>query len=218
MKRMRIAAVLVLLLAGSTTPALAGPILINGSFESGPPMGGNHDINIPQGSTAIVGWLVTREDIELLGPPWDVSDGFHAVDLDGYHPGGIEQIFATIAGEIYEVSFAMSGNPMGSPQVKWLRVSAAGAFADYAFDSSGQSESALNWQTNLFSFTASGSWTTLGFSSLSTDANASYGALLDDVRVSGPEPVSVPDPGSTLLLFGMGLVGLRACRKQWQYQ
>jgi hypothetical protein len=27
---------------------------------------------------------------------------------------------------------------------------------------------------------------------------------------------SVPDPGSTLLLLGMGLVGLRAWRKRWQ--
>jgi hypothetical protein len=26
----------------------------------------------------------------------------------------------------------------------------------------------------------------------------------------------VPDPSSTLLLFGMGLVGLRAWRKRWQ--
>lgn len=40
---------------------------------------------------------------------------------------------------------------------------------------------------------------------------------LDDIYLSPDNvPSPVPDPGSTLLLLGMGLVGLRACRKRGQ--
>jgi hypothetical protein len=46
------------------------------------------------------------------------------------------------------------------------------------------------------------------------DVHYLNGALtLADTGVS-----TVPDPGSSLLLLGMGLAGLRACRKWWQCQ
>jgi hypothetical protein len=54
----------------------------------------------------------------------------------------------------------------------------------------------------------------LDFTSLT--GGCCYGAAIDNVRVSGPEPVSVPDPGSTLLLLGMALAGLTAWRKRLQ--
>jgi hypothetical protein len=39
---------------------------------------------------------------------------------------------------------------------------------------------------------------------------------IDDLSITTSTQTPVPDPGSTLLLFGMGLVGLRAWRKRWQ--
>jgi hypothetical protein len=47
--------------------AFAAPILINGSFELGPTPFPDQDIDIATGSTAITGWTVTGNGIDLLG-------------------------------------------------------------------------------------------------------------------------------------------------------
>jgi choice-of-anchor C domain-containing protein len=149
--------------------ARADSILINGSFELGPPPFSNQDIDIPSASTAITGWLVTGNGIDLLGYPWDVSDGIRAIDLDGRSPGGIEQTFATDVGQTYVVSFDLSGNPgngqpgTGLPIIKQLLVSVDDFAQQYAFDSSGLTIEALTWQTIMFSFIASDTTATLSF-------------------------------------------------------
>jgi len=183
----------------------ASPLLVNGSFELGPPPFDNHDIDIPSGSTDITGWLVTGGGIDLLEDPWDVTDGLRGVDLDGRSPGGIAQTFATNAGELYAVSFDLSGNPEGPAILKMVRVTVGGFSQDYTFDSSGQTIDALLWQTIVFLFVASEANSTLSFASLSVPGNA-YGALIDNVNVVA----AVPEP-STLALLGsaIGLVSLR---------
>src|SRR4051812_14996880 len=95
----------------AATPAAADSILVNGSFEVGPFVG-SHDIDIAAGSTDVIGWLVTGTGpsaIDYLGTPWNVSDGIHAVDLDGRNSlfSGIQQTFDTVAGTVYQVSFDM---------------------------------------------------------------------------------------------------------------
>jgi choice-of-anchor C domain-containing protein len=203
-----VVAVLVLLLAGSTTPALADPILINGNFELGPPMGGMHDVDVLAGSDVITGWVVTGGGVDYLGVPWDVFEGEHGIDLDRRSPGGIQQTFETVAGRTYDVFFELSGNPMGGSTLKDLRVSVGNFTQDYTFDSTGQAENNLIWDHIRFSFVATGATSTLSFASLS-GSGSSYGALIDHVRVH-----STPDPGSTLLLLGMGLIGLGVWRRR----
>ncbi len=201
--------------------AYASPILVNGSFEttSGIPNNGE----LLAGSTAITGWTVTgtslsNDVIDYLDPPWDVSDGIHAIDLDGRNAlgGGIYQAFATAVGETYAVSFDLSGNPDGGPLVKQVRVAVGGFTQDYQFDSSGQSVAALNWQPIAFSFLAVNATTTLSFTSLTPTPN-SYGPLIDNVAVNeAPKDLTpVPEPG-TLALFGTGALGLlgRARRRR----
>jgi choice-of-anchor C domain-containing protein len=135
------------------------------------------------------------------------SDSVHAVDLNGRDSigSGIEQTFATLIGEIYSVSFDLSGNPEGLPQVKQVRVAVDGVSQDYSHDSLGQATSALIWESLGFSFIASGTSATLSFTSLTPQPN-SYGALIDNVSVIDTGSASsVPEP-STLLLLGSGLV------------
>jgi choice-of-anchor C domain-containing protein len=193
-------AVLALLLA---VPASALPILVNGSFESGPPIP-TEDINIPGGSTAITGWLVTGNVIDYLGPPWDVTDGVRGIDLDGNDGiGVIQQTFATTPGQAYLLRFDLSGNPHGSPLEKLMRLDIAGLTQNYSHDSSGQTRHALIWQAITFPFVASGPTSTVAFTSLSP-ADNSFGAVIDNVQID-----QIPEP-ATLLLVGAGSLGLLA--------
>ena len=125
--------------------AEADPILVKGSFEPGPEPFPIHDIDIPSGSTAITGWLVTGGGIDLNEDPWDVSDGLRAIDLDGRNAlaGGIQQTLATTIGQTYWVMFDLSGNPGDSPfnglsVVKQVRVAVDGFTQDYSHDTTGQ--------------------------------------------------------------------------------
>jgi choice-of-anchor C domain-containing protein len=199
----RILGVFTLLIVWSPGPVHAAPILnllTNGSFEDGPAMGGQQDVDVLAGSTAISGWTVIGQSIDYLGSPWDVSDGAHAIDLDGRNAvsSGIQQAFPTTIGQIYAVTFDLSGNPQGSDPLKNLLVSVGAISHTYTFDTSGQGTTSLEWEPVRFLFTASDSFSTLTFSSLTTTPS-SYGPLIDNIAVA-----PVPEP-STLVLFGSGL-------------
>ena len=202
MRRVRclLAAVLILL----PGVVCADPILINGSFELGPPVPTN-DIDIPAGSTAITGWLVTGGSIDYLGSAWDVSDGTRAIDLDGRDAtlSGINQTFSTTPGTEYLVSFDLSGNPQGGTSLKAMRVTVEGFSQDYTFDTTGQTLDMLIWQSLSFSFLAQDATATLAFTSLSSSPS-SYGALIDHVSVT-----AVPEPSTALLLASGVAIALR---------
>jgi choice-of-anchor C domain-containing protein len=200
-------ALVVVVVLGVAGPVWGGPIVFNGSFELGPPPFSVHDIDIPTGSTAITGWLVTGSGVDLLEEPWDVSAGIRAIDLDGRSPGGIQQTFATEAGQTYNVSFGLSGNPEGGPIQKLARVTVGDFTGDYLFDTAGQTIDSLLWQTVMFSFTAPETAATLSFLSLSSAGN-SYGALIDGVSVT-----PVPEP-STWLLVGSGALLIARARRR----
>jgi choice-of-anchor C domain-containing protein len=184
----------------SAVPASAAPILVNGSFEIGPPMGGFQDVDVLAGSSAISGWTVFGTSIDYLGTPWDVPAGQHAIDLDGRESifSGVSQTFATDIGQLYQVSFSLSGNPGGGPIVKEMLAMVGPYSAAYSFDTSGQTIDALMWTPISFTFTANTAFSTLSFVSLTGTPN-SYGALIDNATVQ-----RVPEP-ATLMLIGVGI-------------
>ena len=67
----------------------------------------------------------------------------------------------------------------------------------------------------MFSFLASDTTTTLSFTSLTPTAN-SYGALIDNVSVTGSSvPDPVPEPGTVFLLgTGLAMAGVRHYRQK----
>ena len=228
MRQLISSALVLLCFAYFAPPALATPIIINGSFELGP-SGCCSDVDVPPGSSELVGWtvfgisLVGRGSIDYLNPPWRVSDGSHAIDLDGrdaFH-GGVSQEFETEVGRAYLVQFDLSGNPgdgspgSGGPRLKEVQVAVGDFMQNYGFEVEiGQTISTIAWESIAFTFRATDTRSTISFMSLTAEPN-SYGALIDNVRVTKKNQ-SVPDPGASLLLLGMGLVGLRAWQKRLQ--
>ena len=185
-----LAPLLCLLTAAPLAQRPAG-LIRNGSFEEGP--GTPVFLNLRGGSTALPGWVVTGEGIDLVGAGyWRSSEGTYAIDLDGsarsrttppHVRGGIAQTFATLAGKRYRVTFDLAGNTNRGPTRKPLRVRAAGDSADFVFDATGKTGQNMGWVPKEWVFTAAADSTTLEFTSLTQSPETGYGAAIDRVAV-----------------------------------
>jgi choice-of-anchor C domain-containing protein len=183
-----------LLLFPVTAPLAQPPasLIRNGSFEEGPSP--RAFLNLAGGSTAVSGWVVTGEGIDLVGAGyWRSSDGTYAIDLDGsarsrttppYVRGGIAQTFATTPGKRYRVTFDLAGNPNRPPKQKPMRISAASQSMDFLFDATGKTGSNMGWDPRSWTFTATSDSTTLEFTSLTASPQTGFGAAIDRVAVT----------------------------------
>lgn len=158
-------------------------LLINGDFEQAGVNPGSGSSQLNQGSGSITDWIVTRGQIDYIGTYWEYPfGGSRSVDLDGSPGiGGVMTSLGTIPGERYVVLFDLSGNPLGAPAIKHLRVEAAGEYKDYEFDITGHNQSNMGWVHRVWSFTAVASETDLEFYSL--DSPGAYGPVIDNVVV-----------------------------------
>jgi choice-of-anchor C domain-containing protein len=201
------------------TGAAHAAAFTNGSFET--ITGGNNPASgtfstLVAGNTSLTGWNITGGSIDVVntnyfGPDFIASDGQNSVDLDGFSVGTIAQTFDTIIGNIYNVGFDLNANVYGGDAIKRVLVS-AGAFSNvFSYDSALHPiGSGGPWQSHGFSFTATGSSTTLTFQSLTAGGGCCWGAELDNVSVAG----AVPEPASwALMIAGFGLVGAAARRR-----
>ncbi len=171
-------------LPGSPIPSLN--LLVNGSFEEGP--GVDRHFALDKGSTSIMGWRVTRGQIDYVGTQWKSADGRRSIDLHGSPGyGGVAQEFDTVKGRRYRVTFALASSPKGRPAAKQVGVVAAGKTAEFSFDATGKTPENMGWANQSWEFEAVSDRTTLEIYTLEkTDPVA--GPALDDVRV-----VSMPE-------------------------
>jgi choice-of-anchor C domain-containing protein len=197
--------------------ALAENLLDNGGFETGfePPTGEFRTLKASDDSfDDITGWLVSGS-VDWKYTYWTAQEGDRSLDLSGAGIGAISTTFDTIPGEIYTVTFYLSGNFNhndldGNPLYKRVRVSAAEESQTFYFDRPEEwSTDNMGWIQQTFIFVAEDSSTLLTFASLDNNA---FGPALDNVEVLGLAPPSdVPLPG-TVWLLGSGLLGLLGWR------
>lgn len=190
-------AVLIFSLAATLALAARQPasdnLIVNGSFEDCTVKPGSYQ-DLAKSSTAIKGWAVTVNHIDYVNAAlWSPSNGKFSLDLEGSACatnsstaclGGVQQTFATVKDQRYDVTFDLAGNPYGGPKIKTLKVSAAGQTKNFIFDVTGHNPRAMGWKTQHWTFTANAAQTTIEFDSADTAPNLSgWGPALDNVIV-----------------------------------
>jgi len=167
-------------LAG-TTLAFTG--LANRSFETGGYTGngpGFQQLDAPNAS--IDGWTVDAGSVDWVGTYWPAGSGAMSIDMSGADAGTLSQTFDTTIGNTYTVSFLLSGNPAGPPEIKTLEVSATGGTTGlFTHGTSGTDLTSMAWAPQTYSFLATAASTTLTFRSTTATA---YGPAIDNVVVT----------------------------------
>jgi choice-of-anchor C domain-containing protein len=187
--------------AAPVTPVAPGVNLINnGGFEQPTPLPNIWGEEFDAGSTGIPGWTIVSGSVDIQGASWfDPYQGAQSLDLDGSHPGSIEQSFATTIGATYQLSFAYGNNPdsrgtFDGPQTADVTVTDSGGktLLSSTVSHTGSTPTDMNHQLFTETFVADTTMTTLKFTS--TDPYSSNnGIALDDVTVS-PSLTSSPTP------------------------
>jgi len=155
-------------------------ILVNGSFEEGPPVGSfkwfSKGVGIP-------GWSITRATVDLVGNYFRSADGNNSLDLNGTSYGEIQQKISTKKGKQYRLSFYLAGNPAGEPTIKKLLVIVGDKSKKYQFDITGKNVKEMGWEYHELIFTAKGRSTILTFGSNHKSGPADAGPVIDNVKV-----------------------------------
>lgn len=185
-------------------PMAAQAQVSNGGFET-PVIAGNFSTRIT--GSSIGAWTVASGNVEIIrNTYWLPNSGNQSLDLNGNTGGSISQSIATIANHVYQITFAMAGNPVGGDPNKDLRLDFGASSANFTFNTTGFTRLGnMGWTLKQATFTATGASTLLQFTSLETGA---FGPALDDVQVTDLGPAAnAPEPG-TIALASLGLLPL----------
>lgn len=201
---------------GTIAAAGNAATIINGSFEQGTNPGATFS-TLAAGSNAITGWTVGGFGVDYIGDYWQASDGDRSIDLSALNAGSVSQMINTVVGQMYTVSFDLSGNPDYGPATKTAVVSISGALPGIFSYVVGPQNSRdnMNWQTFDYQFTAfdTTSWLTFASADFSP-----VGPALDNVSIlegGGGIGSAVPEPANwALLLAGFAMVGVASRRRR----
>jgi len=161
-------------------------LVTNGSFEEG--IAAAPFIVLGAGSAGLPGWKVIGNTIDAISTLWEHADGNRSLDLNGSPGrGGVAQTIRTEVGADYTLGFALAGNPAFQEEHR-LVVRIGDEKFKFRFDSAGQSNGDMGWETELIAFTATEKRTKIVFRG--DPDNDSFGPALDAVSVM---PVSVDE-------------------------
>lgn len=194
----------ILITIAAFIPALAyGNLVTNGDFES--PVvtddQGDWTGRTYSAGSDIGGWTVGGGGSVDLVSSFTAASGAQCVDLNGSGPGSIHQdLRAVEGGELYRLSFALSGNPQ-DPQSSDLQVRVW--WAGFILDVISYPHT-TTWTYHQYDVV--GPFASLPIVLFESRAGTFWGPLVDDVSV-----VAVPEPATAaaaLVLLGL-LVGRR---------
>jgi choice-of-anchor C domain-containing protein len=199
------------LIAACAAGSASAQIVQNGSFEN--PAISPTPFLVSPGQTTIDNWSVTSGSVDLIDGYWQAHSGAQSIDLSGNEPGTLTQTISLDTGKLYLLTFWVSGNPDGPPDLKTFDFSVTNttpmtvANVNFTVVSPPQSRANMNWQERDWLFIANDGPHTLTFQSTTPGP---YGPALDDVGVT-----LVPEPETyAMLLAGMGFIGFVARRRR----
>lgn len=232
MTRTKFAAAFLLFASFGFAQGAAANLLINGGFED-PPQAGRTNVatfNIPAGSNYITGWTVVQGNVDLTtaanygpGPntlhPASVQDIDLVGDTNGSGGvfGGLSQSFATVAGQMYRLTFDYShnnGTASSNGYAAQVTVADGNALAATVLSTEvTQAFNQLGWAAFSQTFTANSDLTQLTF--INTRGGFNAGIYLDEVSVEAV--AAVPEPSTwAMMILGFAGVGLMAYRRRNQ--
>src|SRR3954463_10778368 len=96
-------------------------LVVNGDFEQPPVTDRGIGFTTYKGGSSMPGWTVGGNSVDVVSDipdawvSWAAASGHQSVDLNGASAGSIYQALHPIAGQTYNLSFALAGNPVNAP-------------------------------------------------------------------------------------------------------
>jgi hypothetical protein len=208
MRKLILAGMVLLALAGIGVASAASNLVKNGGFEE-PQLGENTGyVECPDG--VLQDWAIGGDGIDHIWTYWAPSEGSQSLDLSRRGTGSISQSIPTTDSESYTLSFDMAANPACGLTEKLLMVHWGNlpAYGPYSFIPTGYpSVGPGGWQkVTLAGLPGTAGGTELTFEDV-TNPSSVCGIALDNVIVTSPAQVPVPEfPTVTLpvaLLIGV---------------
>jgi hypothetical protein len=154
---------------------------------------------------------VNSGSVDLIGGYWQSPSGPSggSVDLDGNSPGSISQTFNVPTAGLYNLSFALAGNPDGGTGTKTVLVTLASASQTYTFTvNNADIHNNMGYVQEFLDNIALGPGTALLTFASQDDATSAFGPVIGAVNVS-----AVPEPSTWAMLLlgftGLGYLGYR---------
>jgi choice-of-anchor C domain-containing protein len=159
----------------------ANELVVNGNFEL-PVVGGS--FRTFYGGSSFEGWSVGGYSIDLNHTHNLAASGQQSIDLSGYGSGNISQNISTIPGKKYLLKFAMSGNPVGGPKIKYMSIWwGNNIVTTLSFDTTGKSTTNMGWKYYTYLLETTTYSNVIKFADVTAN-NYSYGSMLDDVSIT----------------------------------
>ncbi|ADB30213.1 conserved hypothetical protein [Kribbella flavida DSM 17836] len=142
------------------------------------------------------GWTVTSGSVDLT-TDWVDAEGRQSLDLNGSGDGAVARSLPAQLLTTYKVTFAVAGNPEGSPTVKSGKATVNGQEVDtFTFSIAGKNNFSMGWVYRSFYFTnLLSASSVLQFAGTSGSA---WGAVIDDVKVESCLLILCPASAATV--------------------